>query len=177
MQILPGWQVSAHLKTLLERPIMIWQAGGKQAWLDTCKIPLTDDNNKVFGLLGLYEDVTEKIQAEEELKSAKNYIANIIESMPSAPVGVNIDNHVTQWNSKAEHLTGVAGKTALGKPLIDVFPQMANRLNTITEAVKAKKIKIHRKEAHQLRKGSSKGSDRDRKQLSGYERNDAVKSI
>ncbi len=126
------------------------QADGKQAWLDTCKIPLVDDNNKVFGLLGMYEDVTERKQGEEELKRAKNYIANIIESMPSALVGVDINNKITQWNSKAEHLTGVSRKTALGKPLISVFPQMDNKLDTIVEAIKTKEIKKYRKEAHQL---------------------------
>ena len=126
------------------------QADGKQAWLDTCKIPLTDGNNNLFGLLGMYEDITERKQAQEELERAKNYISNIIESMPSALVGVDVNNNVTQWNSRAQDITGVSKETALGKPLTEVFPQMENKLDTILEAVKTKKIKTYRKQARQL---------------------------
>jgi PAS domain S-box-containing protein len=47
------------------------QANGKQAWLDTNKVPLHDAKGNVVGILGTYEDITERKQAEEALKSAK----------------------------------------------------------------------------------------------------------
>ncbi|MFA6609547.1 MAG: PAS domain-containing protein [Candidatus Omnitrophota bacterium] len=43
------------------------QASGKQAWLDTNKVPLHDENGKVVGVLGTYEDITERRNAEEDL--------------------------------------------------------------------------------------------------------------
>ncbi len=46
-------------------------ADGKQAWLDTNKIPLHDEEGQVVGILGTYEDITERKQAEEALKKAK----------------------------------------------------------------------------------------------------------
>jgi len=42
------------------------QMNGKVAWLDTTKIPLEDASGTVIGLLGVYEDITERKRAEEE---------------------------------------------------------------------------------------------------------------
>jgi PAS domain S-box-containing protein len=44
-----------------------YQAEGKEAWLDTNKIPITDEHGKVVGMLGTYEDITERIKAEDQL--------------------------------------------------------------------------------------------------------------
>ncbi|TXT64082.1 MAG: putative histidine kinase [Promethearchaeota archaeon] len=47
------------------------QANGKQAWRDTNRIPLHDGNGKVIGVLGTYEDITERIRAERALSDSK----------------------------------------------------------------------------------------------------------
>jgi PAS domain S-box-containing protein len=44
------------------------QADGTQAWVDTSKIPMHDADGRVIGILGAYEDITERKQAEEEMK-------------------------------------------------------------------------------------------------------------
>jgi len=41
------------------------QSDGNQAWLDTNKIPLHDAQGNVVGILGTYEDITERKQLEE----------------------------------------------------------------------------------------------------------------
>jgi PAS domain S-box-containing protein len=47
------------------------RADGQQIWLDTNKIPLRDANGNVFGILLVTEDITERQQAQEELKQQK----------------------------------------------------------------------------------------------------------
>jgi PAS domain S-box-containing protein len=42
------------------------QAGGRKAWLDTNKVPLRNSENVVVGVLGTYEDITEKKKSEED---------------------------------------------------------------------------------------------------------------
>jgi PAS domain S-box-containing protein len=44
------------------------QADGKQAWLDTCKVPLHDEQGNVIGILGTFIDITERKKAEEREK-------------------------------------------------------------------------------------------------------------
>jgi len=40
------------------------QADGKEAWLDTTKVPILDIQGEVVGILGTYEDITERIEEE-----------------------------------------------------------------------------------------------------------------
>ncbi len=65
----------------------------------------------------------------------RNYLSNIIDSMPSVLVGVDADGRVTQWNKKAEHTTGITAAVAQGKILSDVFPRMAPEMEKITESI------------------------------------------
>ncbi|NEP79744.1 MAG: PAS domain S-box protein [Okeania sp. SIO3B3] len=41
---------------------------GNLVWLDTCKVPLVDDNGRIFGILGTYADITERKRVEEKFK-------------------------------------------------------------------------------------------------------------
>ncbi|MFX1567653.1 MAG: PAS domain S-box protein [Promethearchaeota archaeon] len=52
------------------------QADGKEAWLDSNKIPLHDSNGNVIGVLGTYEDITERINAEVTLKKSEQSYKN-----------------------------------------------------------------------------------------------------
>ena len=44
------------------------QADGKQAWLETNKAPLHNENGEVIGILGTYEDITERVELETQLQ-------------------------------------------------------------------------------------------------------------
>ncbi len=93
-------------------------------------------------------EITEQKRAEKEILNLRNYLSNIIDSMPSLLVGVDNDGKVTQWNKKAEQITGINTDTAQGKTLPDVFPQMASEMKKITESIKTKKIKQEQKRPH-----------------------------
>ncbi|MDJ0589853.1 MAG: PhnD/SsuA/transferrin family substrate-binding protein [Pleurocapsa sp. MO_226.B13] len=47
------------------------QADGKEAWLETNKIPLHDAEGKVIGILGTFQDITLRKEAEVALKQSK----------------------------------------------------------------------------------------------------------
>ena len=42
------------------------QADGSRLWIDTTKVPLLDEQGEVYGVLGVYADITEKRKADEE---------------------------------------------------------------------------------------------------------------
>ena len=44
------------------------QADGTEKWLKTNKIPLHDDRGKVIGIVGTFEDITERVELERQLK-------------------------------------------------------------------------------------------------------------
>ena len=73
----------------------------------------------------LLMEITERKQAEEQIQHLKNYLANIIDSMPSMLVGMDRDEIVTQWNHQAEMGTGILAAEAVGHPIAKLFPEFA----------------------------------------------------
>ena len=43
-------------------------ADGKQAWLNTSKAPLHDGEGHIVGIMGCYDDVTERVEQEQQIR-------------------------------------------------------------------------------------------------------------
>jgi PAS domain S-box-containing protein len=83
---------------------------------------------------------------EQETIKLKNFLKNIINSMPSVLVGVDTEGKVTQWNTKAELTTGIDAGSAQGKELSGVFPQMAQEMGRISESIRTREVKREQKQ-------------------------------
>ncbi len=57
---------------------------GSTLWLRTNKVPLHDENGKVIGVLGTYQDITKLKQAEEELKKEKALLDALMDHIPDS---------------------------------------------------------------------------------------------
>ncbi len=62
------------------------QADGKQAWLDTSKMPLLDAGGNIIGVLGIYEDITERIKLEQQ---QKDFVATLTHDLKNPLLGTN----------------------------------------------------------------------------------------
>jgi len=58
------------------------QADGVRLWVDTTKVPLCDESGAVYGVLGVYEDVTERKRAENALRESEDRLRTLINAMP-----------------------------------------------------------------------------------------------
>lgn len=60
----------------------VGSSSGKKIWLESSHVPLLDEGDQCIGVLGTYQDITERIQAEENLKAAMKSaeMANIAKS-------------------------------------------------------------------------------------------------
>ena len=76
--------------------------------------------------------------AEEELRRLRNYLSNIINSMPSVLVGVDAEGKITQWNDEARRVTGVNSVEALGQPLYQAFPRLAAEMERVRQAMRSR---------------------------------------
>jgi hypothetical protein len=68
----------------------------------------------------LYQRLAEKA---EELRGLKDYNENILESLDSGIVVLDLDSRVVRWNRAMEGLYGRARAEVLGQPLDAVFPE------------------------------------------------------
>jgi len=73
----------------------------------------------------LQREIAERKQAEEEIRRLKNYLSNIINSMPSVLVGMDRDETVTQWNREAEKISGISATEAVGRPITELLPDFS----------------------------------------------------
>lgn len=101
-----------------------------------------DENGQVTNLIGVHTDITSRKLAEKELQKTRNYLSNIIDSMPSLLVGVDLEGLVTQWNAEAVQQTGITPNKAIGQPLANVIPDIEPELDKITEAIKARRLQV-----------------------------------
>jgi PAS domain S-box-containing protein len=113
---------------------------GQTIWLQTGKVPMRDIHENIIGVLGTYQDITERKHAMEELRRLRNYLSNIINSMPSVLVGVDLEGRVTQWNKQAELATGMTFDKARSQPLTVVFPRLMDAMARIQSAIKDRRV-------------------------------------
>jgi len=71
---------------------------------------------------GLIRDISAQKIAEREIVRMRNYLNNIIESMPSMLFTLDGDANITQWNSAASRITGITPDSAIGRKIYDIFP-------------------------------------------------------
>lgn len=71
-------------KNIIKRDIEEYAltADGKNLLVNTTKIPLLDQNNRVIGVLGVFEDITQKKQEEEILKESESRYRTLFENNP-----------------------------------------------------------------------------------------------
>ncbi|NJP07132.1 MAG: PAS domain S-box protein [Chloroflexaceae bacterium] len=81
------------------------QAGGKQTWADTNKIPLHNSAGEVIGILGTYEDITHRKQVEEDLRTSLQQLQVLLKATPIA-VFIHQGDNFCFVNKAAEALVG-----------------------------------------------------------------------
>lgn len=88
---------SGRAKLNFEEPIRT--ADGKTAWLLTSKVPLTDANGGVIGVLGTYADITELKHIQESLQKSESKFRAIIDNT-TVPYALNDDRqNITYVNA------------------------------------------------------------------------------
>jgi len=118
--------------------------------MELSAVPVYTNENEFTGYRGVARDISERKQTETELRQLRSYLANIIDSMPSIIIGVDIEGIVTQWNSGAVKATGVTNIDAIGKPLATAFPRLAPEMSRVNEAITTRREQVEMKREYQL---------------------------
>ena len=89
------------------------------------------------------EDSIREIKASNaEVQRLKSFLSNIVDSMPSLLVGVDPKGLVTHWNLRAASLTGVDRRSAEGRPLVDLLPDLSGEMDKVRRAI-ADRTPVH----------------------------------
>ena len=90
----------------------------RTATLDEANVLLQDSNN------ALEEEIDEHLETTTRLRLSESYITSILRSMPLMLIGLNKEGEITQWNTRAEEISGLPENTVLGKNLWEAYPTM-----------------------------------------------------
>lgn len=90
----------------------------RTATLDAANQNLTDTNKM------LEIEVSQHLATSQQLLGSESYIKNILASMPLVLVSLDAKGNVTQWNTKAEQLSGIVAASAIGNNLWQVYPEI-----------------------------------------------------
>jgi PAS domain S-box-containing protein len=98
-----------------------------------------DEFKHAEGIIGSFVDITERNLAAKETQRLRTLLTNIIDSMPSMLIGVDVHGRIAQWNQQAAVVTGVSEGDAQGKPLGQVVPWLASEMSKISQSIASKK--------------------------------------
>lgn len=105
-------------------------ASGARIWLDTSKVPLEDEHGAVYGVLGVFEDITDRKNAEERLRQSEEKFSQLFHLSPEAIMLLNIETRIVQDANQAfSALTGFERSEVLGKELapLNLLPDIDRR--------------------------------------------------
>ncbi len=91
-------------------------------------------------VLSLESEILRHEKTTVSLKTAKEYIDNIINSMPSMLISLDSKMRITQWNDRAKELTNIPGDQAVGRLLFDVVEEFIPIRDDIRNTIENKEI-------------------------------------
>ncbi|MBI9100586.1 MAG: PAS domain S-box protein [Spirochaetaceae bacterium] len=128
----------------------------------TIKFPLKRRNGQSL-LAGFSIDITRRVQAEkkllqeieehksvkEQLISLRQHLADIINSMPSMLIAVDMEGFVTDWNIQAAENTGISLESAMGQSLETLLPRFSREMKLVDRAIAINQEQAIHKKSYQ----------------------------
>ncbi len=100
-------------------------------------IPLRDQKGAVRRILGISRDITEQKQIAAELHQSNDLLQTIINSVPTAILGLDLDGNVQLvWNPAAEKMLGWKAEEVMGRLLPTVQPEKQEEFRRFREMVR-----------------------------------------
>jgi PAS domain S-box-containing protein len=96
--------------------------------------------------------------SRNDLIETRLYLKNIIDSMPSALIGVDRNGRVTHWNQEAERMTRISEDMVYGASIEDLVPQFRDYLDNVHKAIRTRSPRKMEKVFHQ-HEGENRYSD------------------
>ena len=94
-------------------------AAGDELCIDTTKIPLQAADGSVMGILGVFEDITERKKMEEALRNSEERLRLIFETSRAGILLMNISGEIEFANSRMAEMFACSHEELVGTPYMN----------------------------------------------------------
>ncbi|MFM8533249.1 MAG: PAS domain S-box protein, partial [Acidimicrobiia bacterium] len=103
--------------TYLEFPVR--RKDGQEIWVGQHVRPILT-NGRLEGFQGMARDITDRVNAQAELRAERDFVSAILDTAPSLIMVLDARGHIVRFNRACEDLAGVSMSEVAGKPFWDV---------------------------------------------------------
>lgn len=112
-------KVIEHGRTMLNFIEPQARPDGSTLWLETSKVPLRDGAGDIWGILGIYQDVTARKEAEERLEKSERQLRAIFETSQAGIILVDHEGIITFANRRMAEMFGCPLEEVIGSSYLD----------------------------------------------------------
>lgn len=96
-----------------------------------------DVENKIVGVVGVAQDVTEAAQHDRAVAAMANELRQLVDTANAPIFGIDVHGNVNEWNDKTAEITGFTREEAFDKPLVSTFivSSLRNSVQTVLDNV------------------------------------------
>jgi PAS domain S-box-containing protein len=99
----------------------ILTADGREREIEWYNRPLTDSAGNLLGLLSIGHDITERRQAEAALRSERDFISALLETVGALVVVLDPQGRIVRFNQACQQLTGYSFQEVANQAFWDLF--------------------------------------------------------
>lgn len=120
--------------------IQNYRQDGTLFWNDLQVAPVFNDRGHLTHFIGVQNDITERYEAQEEVRQTRNFLQTMIDHLPVAVFAKETYRgkfgRFRLWNKACEQLFGLSQEQVLGKTVYELFPsEQAERFHRQDQAV------------------------------------------
>ncbi|PSR53113.1 hypothetical protein AHMF7605_06015 [Adhaeribacter arboris] len=134
---------TGEIRELLYR---VFDAQGKIRWFrDRSTIFKRDESGHTNQIVGIAQDVTAYVTAQQTLKREKEFSENLLDNSIDGIVAFDKDACITAWNTMMEVYNGILKEEVLGKNIFDLFPEYHTNEEgkAVHQALQGQKTVLH----------------------------------
>lgn len=131
---------------------------GKVKWVNTTKVPLSDERGRIIGTLGISRDISDLQEAQENLRAERNLFRSILNNLPDRIYVKDLQGQYLRANpSQIQFLGAPSEKAVIGTTMFDHLKDEASRRAFAIEAQIIREIKplLNKEYSHLKRNGES----------------------
>ncbi|NJP11251.1 MAG: PAS domain S-box protein [Leptolyngbyaceae cyanobacterium RU_5_1] len=113
--------------------VLVPYRDGGARWVNAVYIPDFGEQGEARGFVALVSDITERKQAEEQLRQSEKHLRAVLQTMPVMMDAFDPDWNIIVWNQECERVTGYRADQVVGNPEILelLYPNPAYRQQMI----------------------------------------------